>query len=59
MQRRWSGCVEGLGGMDNAGKLLALDRFSLRGSRWKSDLIKICKTFRSGGEDMRAGDNPW
>jgi hypothetical protein len=52
VQRRWTGCVEGLGELDYAGRLQALDLFSMSGRRLRSDLIKIWKIFHSGDEHM-------
>lgn len=52
VQRRWSGFVEGLGELDYAGRLQALDLFSMSGKRLRSDLMKIWKIFHSGDEHM-------
>lgn len=41
VQRGWTGCVDSLCGMDNAGRLQALDLFYLRSRRLRYDLIEI------------------
>lgn len=54
VQKRWSGCVEGLAGMDYIGRQQVLDLFTPRNKRLRCDLIKIRKLFRSGGLYIRA-----